>query len=380
MCSLFLSGIFSETSCGLLLDLNLKCQLIESNLLLLQYGAGVTRDLDCPKEMVGRVIGKGGETIKAMQREFQANIQIDQTSLPMKITISGQPASVERAYGVVAEIVAGGNPYIGGSVGHAGKGLGVMCSCSVHVQATAAKSVLISLFKRILDCFSKIRTTYVVFKSDVLVQLAGPHCNITSCLCLILSIVLQCKELPEVQHQELHLVMVPPPHMVPPHSMPQPSLHTVATQAIPQQLQPPHTQAMVVAILRPAPTAATHRFQQLPMVVRHPMVEQVVQVVMILMVHRVSRHMAVLAAMVSRVLSLVHSRQQQAAVVSGKNSKTMRAGHISTIRSPASANGTAQLTCKQLAAPAAAALVAFSSILTCQHRSGKTECSCAWSV
>ncbi len=70
--------------------------------------------------MVGRVIGKGGETIKAMQREFQANIQIDQTSLPMKITISGQPASVERAYGVVAEIVAGGNPYIGGSVGHAG--------------------------------------------------------------------------------------------------------------------------------------------------------------------------------------------------------------------------------------------------------------------
>lgn len=71
--------------------------------------------------MVGRVIGKGGETIKAMQREFQANIQIDQTSLPMKITISGQPASVERAYAVVAEIVAGGNPYIGGSVGHAGR-------------------------------------------------------------------------------------------------------------------------------------------------------------------------------------------------------------------------------------------------------------------
>lgn len=87
---------------------------------LIQYGAGVTRNLDCPKEMVGRVIGKGGETIKAMQREFQANIQIDQTSLPMKITISGQPASVERAYAVVAEIVAGGNPYIGGSVGHAG--------------------------------------------------------------------------------------------------------------------------------------------------------------------------------------------------------------------------------------------------------------------
>lgn len=81
--------------------------------------------------MVGRVIGKGGETIKAMQREFQANIQIDQTSLPMKITISGQPASVERAYAVVAEIVAGGNPYIGGSVGHAG----VLLSADILLHA-----------------------------------------------------------------------------------------------------------------------------------------------------------------------------------------------------------------------------------------------------
>jgi far upstream element-binding protein len=88
-----------------------------------KYGAGVTRTMDCPKEMVGRVIGKGGETIKAMQREFQANIQIDQSQIPMKITISGQPASVERAYGVVSEIVAGGNPYIGGSVGHAVQGM-----------------------------------------------------------------------------------------------------------------------------------------------------------------------------------------------------------------------------------------------------------------
>ena len=70
--------------------------------------------------MVGRVIGKGGETIKSMQREFQSNIQIDQSQLPMKITISGQPAAVERTFQVVSEIVQGGNPYIGGTVGHAG--------------------------------------------------------------------------------------------------------------------------------------------------------------------------------------------------------------------------------------------------------------------
>ncbi len=28
--------------------------------------------------MVGRVIGKAGETIKALQKQFQCNIQIDQ--------------------------------------------------------------------------------------------------------------------------------------------------------------------------------------------------------------------------------------------------------------------------------------------------------------
>ena len=100
--------------------------------------------------MVGRVIGKGGETIKAMQREFQANIQIDQTSLPMKITISGQPASVERAYAVVAEIVAGGNPYIGGSVGHAGT---------------------LSAFYTILACFSALSCC----------------CPQTVCLCRVLA-------------------------------------------------------------------------------------------------------------------------------------------------------------------------------------------------
>ena len=96
--------------------------------------------------MVGRVIGKGGETIKAMQREFQANIQIDQTSLPMKITISGQPASVERAYAVVAEIVAGGNPYIGGSVGHAGTLLATSINfCPLHCNITLSPTDCASL-------------------------------------------------------------------------------------------------------------------------------------------------------------------------------------------------------------------------------------------
>ncbi len=82
-----------------------------------QYGAGVTHEVQCPKGMVGRVIGKGGETIKALQKNFGANIQIDQTTDPMKITIAGQPAAVTSAAAAVTEIINGGNPYLGPTAG-----------------------------------------------------------------------------------------------------------------------------------------------------------------------------------------------------------------------------------------------------------------------
>jgi far upstream element-binding protein len=67
--------------------------------------------------MVGRVIGKGGETIKALQKNFGANIQIDQSMDPMKVTIAGQPGAVESAAAAVQEIVNGGNPYLGPAQG-----------------------------------------------------------------------------------------------------------------------------------------------------------------------------------------------------------------------------------------------------------------------
>ncbi len=63
--------------------------------------------------MVGRVIGKGGETIKSLQKNFGANIQIDQSTEPMKVTVSGQPHSVDMALGAVQEIISGGSPYLG---------------------------------------------------------------------------------------------------------------------------------------------------------------------------------------------------------------------------------------------------------------------------
>ncbi len=50
-----------------------------------------TAVVDCPKSMVGRVIGKGGETIKALQQYTGAMIQIDQSVDPTRVTIAGAP-------------------------------------------------------------------------------------------------------------------------------------------------------------------------------------------------------------------------------------------------------------------------------------------------
>lgn len=63
--------------------------------------------VSCPKSMVGRVIGKNGETIRALQNYSGALIQIDQSTDPMKVTISGTQESVRLAISMVTDIVNG---------------------------------------------------------------------------------------------------------------------------------------------------------------------------------------------------------------------------------------------------------------------------------
>jgi len=70
-----------------------------------KYGAGDVRYVDCPKAMVGRVIGKGGETIKTLQKTTGASIQIDQNCDPTKITITGKRSAVDQAAGMVKAII-----------------------------------------------------------------------------------------------------------------------------------------------------------------------------------------------------------------------------------------------------------------------------------
>ena len=77
------------------------------------YGAGGVLDmkqtsvLECPKAMVGRVIGKGGETIKSLQQYTGAMIQIDQSTDPTRVTIAGSKQSVQLAISMVSDIVNG---------------------------------------------------------------------------------------------------------------------------------------------------------------------------------------------------------------------------------------------------------------------------------
>eukprot|EP00891_Asterochloris_glomerata_P001697 jgi/Astpho2/1697/fgenesh1_pg.00032_%23_37_t len=63
--------------------------------------------LDCPRARVGRVIGKGGETIKALQQYTGAMIQIDQSVEPTRVTIAGSAQSLQLALCMVRDIVAG---------------------------------------------------------------------------------------------------------------------------------------------------------------------------------------------------------------------------------------------------------------------------------
>ncbi|GFR51706.1 hypothetical protein Agub_g14151 [Astrephomene gubernaculifera] len=91
-------------------------------------GAGGRRQtavVTCPKSMVGRVIGRSGETIKALQTYTGALIQIDQTCDPTKIAISGTPQNLNLALSMVHDIVRGtfkGFALLRQATGHCSKG------------------------------------------------------------------------------------------------------------------------------------------------------------------------------------------------------------------------------------------------------------------
>ncbi|MEW5315691.1 MAG: hypothetical protein WDW38_007101 [Sanguina aurantia] len=89
-----------------------------------KFGLGLTKVIECPKPMVGRVIGKGGETIKGLQKQFSASIQIDQMQTPCKITITGPTQAVNDAERAVYDIIEDRNGPPPGAGGYGGGGGG----------------------------------------------------------------------------------------------------------------------------------------------------------------------------------------------------------------------------------------------------------------
>ena len=73
-------------------------------------GGEAQNTVECPQGIVGRIIGRGGETIRALQQASQAHIVVDQNypeGQPRRVNISGRPDAVDRATKMVSELIAG---------------------------------------------------------------------------------------------------------------------------------------------------------------------------------------------------------------------------------------------------------------------------------
>ena len=72
------------------------------------YGGSGSQIIDCAKAFVGRIIGKGGETITMIQQRSGAKLQIDQTCEPCKIQMAGSTQALSLASQIVYEILTNG--------------------------------------------------------------------------------------------------------------------------------------------------------------------------------------------------------------------------------------------------------------------------------
>ena len=69
-----------------------------------------SKTLECPAHMVGRIIGRGGETIRALQAASEAHITVNQDfppEEPRQVVVSGKQDAVDRAALMVHELIHG---------------------------------------------------------------------------------------------------------------------------------------------------------------------------------------------------------------------------------------------------------------------------------
>jgi len=83
-----------------------------------------SKSVECPKESVGKLIGRGGETIRGIQMATGARMQIDQTRQPCQVVMAGTDACVEACLQVVQEIIEGGSTAVFNEIARGGQGFG----------------------------------------------------------------------------------------------------------------------------------------------------------------------------------------------------------------------------------------------------------------
>jgi len=119
------------TIAGAAACVDVASELVENLLLGTGVGGGllvtpgqITRSIECPKESVGKLIGRGGETIRGIQTATGARMQIDQTRQPCQVILAGSEACVEAGAQVVQEIIDGGSTAVFNEIARGGQGFG----------------------------------------------------------------------------------------------------------------------------------------------------------------------------------------------------------------------------------------------------------------
>eukprot|EP00601_Ochromonadales_sp_CCMP2298_P025183 CAMPEP_0173277382 /NCGR_PEP_ID=MMETSP1143-20121109/4047_1 /TAXON_ID=483371 /ORGANISM="non described non described, Strain CCMP2298" /LENGTH=353 /DNA_ID=CAMNT_0014214463 /DNA_START=203 /DNA_END=1260 /DNA_ORIENTATION=- len=74
------------------------------------FGGDAKQTMEVPKAVVGKIIGRGGETITLVQSKSGARVQVDQSvpeGTPCKVAISGTPQAVANAVQLLNDVLAG---------------------------------------------------------------------------------------------------------------------------------------------------------------------------------------------------------------------------------------------------------------------------------
>ncbi len=72
---------------------------------------GITpQTIPCPQTIVGRIIGRGGETIRSLQAASGAHILVDQNfpdGVDRQVSVTGKAEGVDRAIKMIQELMKG---------------------------------------------------------------------------------------------------------------------------------------------------------------------------------------------------------------------------------------------------------------------------------